>query len=258
MNITDFKMDYFSLKGKTAIVTGGNTGLGQAFSLALAKAGANIFMPSIMPDDPDFNQLIEAEGGKAVYMEADITKDGMAKKVVDTCVEKLGTVDILVNCAGICLCEEVLNFDRVLWDKMVSVNLTSAFEMSHECAKVMIPKRSGKMINICSLFSFLGCQLSPAYVATKHGIAGLTKAYCDELGEYNIQVNGIAPGYFKTKAAEYSMNDPERSKRIVDHTPANRWGEVHDLMGATVFLASDAAQFVNGHILAVEGGYLIR
>lgn len=258
MNITDFNMNYFSLKGKNAIVTGGNTGLGQAFSLALAKAGANLFMPSIEPDNPEFNQLIEAEGSKAVYMYADLTKEGVPAEIVNSCVKELGSVDILVNCAGICLCEEVTKFGRNLWDKMVNINLTAAFEMSHECAKVMIPQNHGKIINICSLFAFLGCQLSPAYVATKHGIAGLTKAYCDELGQYNIQVNGIAPGYFKTKAAEYSVNDPERSRTIVNHTPANRWGEVHDLMGAVVFLASDAAEFVNGHILAVDGGYLIR
>ncbi|BDZ84397.1 oxidoreductase [Claveliimonas bilis] len=256
--ITDFNMNYFSLKGKNAIVTGGNTGLGQAFSLALAKAGANIFMPSVMPDDPEFNKLIEAEGGKAYYMEADLTKDGMAKVVTDAALEKMGSIDILVNCAGICPCEEWENFGRDLWDKGTAINLTAAFEMTTECGKVMKEQRSGKIINICSLFSFLGCQLSPVYVATKHGIAGLTKAYCDELGQYNIQVNGIAPGYFKTKAAEYSANDPVRSQRIVDHTPANRWGEVHDLMGAVVFLASEASQFVNGHILAVDGGYLVR
>lgn len=258
MNITDFNINYFSLTGKNAIVTGGNTGLGQAFSLALAKAGANVFMPSIMPDDDGFNALLEAEGVKYSYMYADITAAGVPKEVVDTCIAELGSVDILVNCAGVCLCEEVTKFGRELWDKMVSINLTAAFEMSHECAKVMIPQGSGKMINICSMFSFLGCQLSPAYVATKHGIAGLTKAYSDELGRYNIQVNGLAPGYFKTKAAEVSVNDPERSKRIVDHTPADRWGEIHDLMGSTVFLASNAADFVNGHILAVDGGYLIR
>lgn len=258
MQITDFNINYFSLKGKNAIITGGNTGLGQAFSLALAKAGANIFMASIEPDDPDFNKLIEAEGGKAVYMFADLTKEGTPKAIVEKCVEELGSVDILVNCAGICLCEEFENFGRNLWDKMVDINLTAAFEMSHEVAPVMIKQGGGKIINICSLFAFLGCQLSPAYVATKHGLAGLTKACCDELGRYNIQVNGIAPGYFKTKAAEYSANDPVRSKAIVDHTPADRWGEVHDLMGATVFLASKAADFVNGHILAVDGGYLVR
>lgn len=257
--ITDFNMDYFSLKGKNAIVTGGNTGLGQAFSLALAKGGANIFMPSIMPDNPDHNALIEAEGGKAVYMSADITQDGVCQKVVEKCVEVLGSVDILVNCAGICICEDdVRDFGREPWDKMVSINLTAAFDMSHQCAKVMIPQKSGKMINICSMFSWLGGQQSPAYAATKHGIAGLTKAYCDELAQFNIQVNGIAPGYFQTPVAAASSGNPERNKWIVDHTPEGRWGVIHDLMGTTVFLASEASQFVNGHILAVDGGFLVR
>ncbi|MGL5973116.1 MAG: SDR family oxidoreductase [Oscillospiraceae bacterium] len=258
MNITDFDMGYFSFKGKNAIVTGGNTGLGQAFSLALAKGGANIFMPSIMKDDKDFNKLIEDEGVKAVYMEADITKDGMAKKIVETCVNDLGSVDILINCAGICVCADILDFSREHWDPMISINLTAAFEMSQECTKFFIPQKSGKIINICSMFSFLGGQLSPAYAATKHGIAGLTKAYADELAQYNVQVNGIAPGYFQTKVAESSMKNPERNKWIVDHTPEGRWGDVHDLMGATVFLASNASQFINGHILAVDGGFLTR
>ncbi len=258
MQITDFNMDYFSLKGKNAIVTGGNTGLGQAFSLALAKGGANIFMPSIMPDDPEFNKLVEAEGVKAVYMYADLTKPGVPKEIADKCVEALGRIDILVNCAGICICEEVRDFGRKQWDPMININLTAAFEMSHEAALYMIPQESGKIINICSMFSFLGGQWSPAYAASKHGLAGLTKAYCDELAQYNIQVNGIAPGYFKTKVAEASMNDPERNKWIVDHTPEGRWGDVADLMGTTVFLASQASHFVNGHILAVDGGFLTR
>ncbi|HHY42071.1 MAG TPA: SDR family oxidoreductase [Thermoanaerobacterales bacterium] len=258
MNITEFSMDYFYLKGKNAIVTGGNTGLGQAFSLALAKAGANIFMPSIMPDDPEFNKLLEAEGVKVAYMEADLTKPGVPKQVVEKCVETFGSVDILVNCAGICICKDFLEFDRPEWDPMIAVNLTAAFEMSHEAAKFMIPQRSGKIINICSLFSYLGGQMSPAYAASKHGLAGLTKALCDELAQYNIQVNGIAPGYFKTKVAEYSMKNPERNKWIVDHTPTGRWGEVIDLMGAVVFLASRASDFVNGHILVVDGGFLTR
>lgn len=258
MQITDFKMDYFSLKGKNAIVTGGNTGLGQAFSLSLAKAGANIFMPSVMPDDAEFNKLIEAEGGKAVYMEGDITKAGVPKTIIDKCVETLGSVDILVNCAGICLIKPVLEFGRKEWDPMIAINLTAAFEMTHEVIQHMIPQKSGKIINICSMFSFLGGQWSPAYTASKHGIAGLTKTYADELAQYNIQVNGIAPGYFKTKAAEFSMSDPVRNKSIMDHTPEGRWGDVHDLMGSTVFLASKASQFVNGHVLAVDGGYLLR
>lgn len=257
-NITDFNMNYFSLKGKNAIITGGNTGLGQAFSLALAKGGANVFMPSIMPDDPAFNQLIEDEGVKSFYMEADITKPGMPKAIVETCVKELGSVDILVNCAGICICADVREFSRKEWDPMIAINLTAAFEMSAEVTPYFIEQKSGKIINICSMFSWLGGQQSPAYAASKHGIAGLTKAYCDELAQYNVQVNGIAPGYFQTKVAESSMKNPERNKWIVDHTPEGRWGYVHDLMGSTVFLASEAAQFVNGHILAVDGGFLTR
>lgn len=258
MEITNFNMDYFSIKGKNAIVTGGNTGLGQAFSLALAKAGANVLMPSIMPDDPEFNKLIEAEGAKALYMEADITKDGVPHNVIETCVKELGSIDILVNCAGICLIEDVKDFGRAQWDPMISINLTAAFEMSHKAALHMIEQKSGKIINICSMFSYLGGQWSPAYAASKHGIAGLTKAYCDELAQFGIQVNGIAPGYFKTKVAEKSAGDPARNKWIMDHTPAGRWGVIHDLMGTTVFLASKASDFVNGHVLAVDGGFLVR
>ena len=258
MEITDFTMEQFSLKGKNAIVTGGNTGLGQAFSLALATAGANVLYPSIMPDDPDFNEIIESKGVKGVYMEADITKPGVPATVAKRCAELLGSVDILVNCAGICICEEVTKFGREHWDPMIAINLTAAFEMTRECALYMIGQGSGKIINICSLFSQLGGQTSPAYAASKHGIAGLTKAYCDELAQYDIQVNGIAPGYFRTKTAQASAGDPERSKWIIDHTPAERWGEPHDLMGAVVFLASSASRFVNGHILSVDGGYLTR
>ncbi|MDR0885617.1 MAG: SDR family NAD(P)-dependent oxidoreductase [Clostridiales Family XIII bacterium] len=256
--ITDFNMDYFSLKGKTAIVTGGNTGLGQAFSLALAKGGANIVAPSIMPDDPAYNALIEEQGVKMHYISGDITAPGVPAAIVKETKEVFGSVDILVNCAGICICEEVREFGREPWDKMIQINLTAAFEMSYETAKVMIEQKSGKMINICSMFSFLGGQWSPAYAASKHGIAGLTKAYCDELAQYNIQVNGIAPGYFQTKVAEASVQDPARNKWIVDHTAEGRWGKIHDLMGTTVFLASEASQFVNGHILAVDGGFLTR
>ena len=257
--INDFSMDYFSLKGKNAIVTGGNTGLGQAFSLALAKGGANIFMPSIMPENPDHDKLLEEAGAKHAYMEADITQDGVCKKVVEKCVETFGSVDILVNCAGICLIEDdVLDFGREAWDKMISINLTAALEMSLEVTRFRIPQRSGKILNVCSMYSCLGGQQSPAYAATKHGIAGLTKAYCDELAQFNIQVNGIAPGYFQTAVAAASSGNPERNKWIVDHTPEGRWGVIHDLMGTTVFLASEASQFVNGHILAVDGGFLTR
>lgn len=259
MNITDFSMDFFSLKGKNAIVTGGNTGLGQAFSLALAKAGANVFVPSVMEDDGETKKLIEGAGAKMGFMKADITEVGVPGKIVDGCVDAFGSVDILVNSAGICInIQDVTQFGREAWDKMLSINLTAAFEMAHEAAKRMIPQKSGKIINICSLFSFLGGQWSPAYAATKHGLAGFTKAYCDELGQFNIQVNGIAPGYYATKITEATRANPETNNRVLSHIPANRWGETLDLMGTTVFLASRASDYVNGHILVVDGGYLMR
>jgi NAD(P)-dependent dehydrogenase (short-subunit alcohol dehydrogenase family) len=258
MDITEFSMDFFSLAGKNAIVTGGNTGLGQSFTLALAKAGANVFVPSLADDDGTTRRLVEGVGRRYEFMVADITADGVPRQVIDECVARLGSIDILVNSAGICPLGEVLEFGRDKWDATVAVNLTAAFEMSYEAAQKMVPQRSGKIINICSMFSFLGGRLSSAYSATKHGIAGLTKAYCDELAMHDIQVNGIAPGYYATAITANTRSNPESNQRVLDHIPAGRWGDVADLMGTVVFLASRASDYVNGHILAVDGGYLVR
>lgn len=258
MHITDFSMDYFSLKGKTAIVTGGNSGLGRAFSLALAKAGANLFIPSLTEDDGTTKQLIEIEGSCMEFLQADITKDGVPRKIIEKCLDSFGSLDILVNSAGLNKIAEFKEFDRGKWDPMLQVNLTAAFEVSHEAAKWMMNQRQGKIINICSLFSFLGGKGSPAYAASKHGLAGLTKSFADDLADYNIQVNGISPGYFATELTKETRNNTETNQKILNHTPANRWGEPADLMGAVVFLSSQAANYVNGHILAVDGGYLVR
>ena len=258
MEISEFAIEQFGLGGKHAIVTGGNTGLGQAFALALAKAGADVFVPSIVDDDGSTRRMIEAEGVRYEFAKADITESGTPKAIVDACIEQFGSVDILINSAGVGPLAEVLDFDRQPWDATVAVNLTAAFEMSHEVAQHMVPQRSGKIINICSMFSFLGGRLSPAYAATKHGIAGLTKAYCDELAMYNIQVNGIAPGYYATAITENTRSNPDTNQRVLDHIPAERWGEPADLMGTVVFLAGRASDYVNGHILAVDGGYLVR
>ena len=256
--ITDFSLDHFSLAGKAAIVTGGNTGLGQAFALALAKGGASIFVVSLVDDEGETRELIEAEDVRYEYLQADVTAPGIPRLVIDTCVERLGSIDILVNSAGIAPLAPVLEFGRQQWDATVAVNLTAAFELSHEAARRMVPQGSGKIINICSLFSYLGGRLSPAYAATKHGLAGLTKTYCDELADHNVQVNGIAPGYFATEITAATRSDPETNKRVLDHIPTERWGNPFDLMGAVVFLASRASDYVNGHVLVVDGGYLVR
>ena len=259
MNITDFNMDFFSLRGKNAIVTGGNSGVGQAFSVALAKGGANVLAVSMVEEDGETKRFVEDCGVQYKHVFSDITADGECKKAVDTCIAAWGSIDILVNCAGICInIEDVTKYTRKEWDKMVAVNLTAAFEMTHEALKPMIQQKSGKIINIASLFAFLGGQWSPAYAATKHGIVGLTKAMCDELAQFNIQVNAIAPGYFATKLTEKTRSDPQRNATILSHIPANRWGWTADLMGACVFLSSDASNYVNGTVLTVDGGYLMR
>jgi len=258
MEITEFSTGFFDLAGKNAIVTGGNTGLGRAFALALAKGGANVFVPSIVDDDGATGELIEAAGVRYEFMHADITAAGAPKNVVAACADRLGSVDILINSAGIAPLAEVLDYGRSLWDATVAVNLTAAFEMSHEAAQRMVPQRSGKIINVCSVFSFLGGRQAPAYAATKHGIAGLTKTYCDELAQHNIQVNGIAPGYYATELTAATRSNPVTDRAVLDHIPTGRWGERLDLMGAIVFLASRASDYVNGHVLAVDGGYLVR
>src|ERR1700683_5552605 len=229
MDIADFSLDRCSLAGRNALVTGGNTGLGRAFSGALAKAGADIFAVGLAEDDGTTRALIEAAGRRMEVVAADIA-----------------------------LLADVAEFGRDLWDPMVSVNLTAAFELAREASRFMIGQRSGKIINIASLFSFLGGRRSPAYAATKAGIAGFTKAYCDELAACNIQVNAIAPGYFKTPITEAIRSDPEAARRIIEHIPAARWGKAADLMGAVVFLASRASDYVNGHVLVIDGGYLVR
>jgi NAD(P)-dependent dehydrogenase (short-subunit alcohol dehydrogenase family) len=258
MEIADFSLDLFSLAGRNALITGGNTGLGRAFSIALAKAGADVFAVGLAEDDGTTRRLIEGAGRRMEFMVADITQPGVPGAIVRRCVQTLGSVDVLVNSAGIALLSEVEAFGRDQWDPMVAVNLTAAFEVAYEASMFMIEQRSGKIINIASLFSYLGGQRSPAYAATKAGIVGFTKAYCDELATYNIQVNAIAPGYFKTAITEATRADPDAERRIVEHTPAGRWGEIADLMGATVFLASRASDYVNGHVLVVDGGYLVR
>ena len=224
--------------------------------MALATAGANVFVPSIVDDDGSTGPLVEGAGGRYEFLKADVTKPGAPRR--RRLRRRLGSLDILVNSAGICPMANVLEFGREQWDATVAVNLTAAFEMAFEAAKPMIPQRSGKIINICSLFSFLGGLWSSAYAATKHGLAGFTKAYCDELAENNIQVNGIAPGYYATEITDADAQRSGHQPAFLDHIPAGRWGETADLMGTTVFLAGKASDYVNGHVLIVDGGYLVR
>lgn len=258
MNISEFSLDFFSLRGRTAIITGGNTGLGQAFSRALAVAGADIFVVSTRDDGGETSDLIAAVGRRYTCLAADLTSDGTPQQVVDAAIAEYGRVDILVNSAGINLVAPWRLYGRPEWDRMIAVNLTAAYELSRAAAQHMAERGSGKVINIASLYSFLGGLNSPAYAATKHGIVGFTRAYADELGASGVQVNALAPGYFDTPLTAGTRNEPDANRRVLEHVPAGRWGEPADLMGALVFLASRASDYVNGHVLAVDGGYLVR
>ena len=248
------------LTGKNALVTGASRGIGRAIALELAKRGAFVVVNYNGSEDAANETVaaIKAAGGDAVSVRCNVSDFTACQEMIESLIKEYKHMDILVNNAGICQLNKVLRFGRTDWDPMIETNLTAAFELSHEAAKIMVPRRSGKIINICSVFSYLGGSWSPAYAATKHALAGLTKAYCDELGPHNIQVNGIAPGYYETAMTAITRSIPKENRRVLAHIPAGRWGEAQDLMGAVVFLASRASDYVNGHILAVDGGYLVR
>lgn len=258
MSLSDFTLAAFSLDGRTAMVTGGNTGLGQAFTVALAAAGADVHVPALQPDDGTTAQLVSGHARRYEEIVIDLTSPGACDQVVADCLDRYGRLDILVNSAGICLLDDVDAFDRDRWDPMVAVNLTVPFDLAHAAIGPMTGQGYGKIVNIASLFSYLGGRSSPAYAATKAGIVGFTRAYADELAPRGITVNALAPGYFATAITAATRADPEADRRIVEHIPAGRWGDPSDLMGALVFLASPASDYVNGQVLVVDGGYLVR
>ena len=252
--------ELFELKDKVAIITGGGRWLGAQMAEGFAQAGASLVLCSRKAAAcEDTAQRLSSEYGiKAIALGCDVTNQADVKNVVQTAVDTFRKIDILVNNSGATWGAPVQDMPLDAWNKVMNVNVTGTFLMSQEAGKHMIQQKSGKIINTCSLFSYLGGQWSPAYAATKHGLAGFTKAYCDELAQFNIQVNGIAPGYFATDVTKDTRANPESNQRVLDHIPANRWGNIVDLMGTVVFLASDASNYVNGSLVNVDGGYLVR
>ena len=258
-NILDqFSMDFFRLDGKVAIVTGGNTGLGQAYAVALAKAGADIVVPAHNKDWDETRELIEKEGRKVVFIQADLTKKEDRKNVIDVTMKEFRKIDVLVNNAGTIRRSPLLEYKEEDWNAVMDINLNAVYFLSQEVAKIMAEQGSGKIINVASMLAFQGGKFVPPYTASKHGVAGITKAFANELACKNIQINAIAPGYIKTANTAPIRADKERNAEIQSRIPADRWAEPFDLMGAIVFLASKASDYVNGHVLAVDGGWLVR
>lgn len=257
--LDQFNMNFFSLKGQVAIITGGNTGLGQGYAVALAEAGADIFIPTFSQTEWDATrEMIEKRGRKVAFMQVDLTQPGVADQVVAAALKEFGHLDILINNAGMIKRNPLLESKDEDWDRVININLNAVYHMSLAAAQVFAKQRSGKIINIGSMLSFQGGKFIPSYTASKHGVAGLTKSFASELGAYNVQVNAIAPGYIKTANTAPIRADEKRNQEILDRIPAGHWAEPHELMGVAVFLASKAADYVNGHILAVDGGYLVR
>lgn len=247
----------FDLSGRTAIVTGANTGIGQAIAVALASAGAAVLGVG-RSSMSETEALIGSSAGRFASYAADLSTIEPVDAIVEAAVSTFGSIDILVNNAGIIRRADAIDFTEADWDAVMDVNLKTAFFLSQAAAKRMIPNGRGKVINIASMLSFQGGIRIPSYTASKSGLAGLTRLLACEWAGKGINVNAIAPGYFVTNNTTALREDPKRSTDILARIPAGRWGNPDELGGAAVFLASDASAYVHGTILPVDGGWLAR
>ncbi|KAA3627101.1 MAG: SDR family NAD(P)-dependent oxidoreductase [Bacteroidetes bacterium] len=252
-------LNFFSLANKTAIVTGASRGLGQAIAVGLAKAGALVICSSSRPGGCNSTlNIIKESGGEGHEIPANLSDRQEVEHLFRESLKISPKIDILVNNGGTIERFPALEFPLEAWDKVLEINLTAPFLLSQLVAGNMKAHDGGKIINIASLLSYSGGITVPAYTASKHGIAGITKALANEWAKHNIQVNAIAPGYFRTDNTQKLQDDPVRSQEIQGRIPADRWGDPKDLQGAVIFLASAASDYVNGTILNVDGGWMAR
>jgi len=248
----------FDLQGKTAVVTGAGRGLGQAIAIGLAEAGANVVLVTNRTPAESTKEAIERLGGQARIVQADVADRSRLAGIVDAAVDAFGGLDVLVNNAGIIRRTPAAEHAYSDWQEVLDVNLNSVFVLCQLAGRKMIEQGSGKIINVASMLSFQGGINVPGYTASKHAVAGLTKALANEWAAKNVQVNAIAPGYMATDNTEALRNDPVRSRQILERIPAGRWGADEDLVGPAVFLASAASDYMNGHVLCVDGGWMNR
>ncbi|CAN5528919.1 gluconate 5-dehydrogenase [soil metagenome] len=251
-------LSLFDLSGKRALITGATHGLGMSMATGLAKAGAQIIINDLLQERLD-NAIAEyaANGINAVGYLFDVTDEAAVIKNIDLIEAEVGAIDILVNNAGIIKRTPVLDMEVADWELVLKVDLTGPFIMSKHVGKYMVKRGSGKIVNMCSMMSEVGRETVSAYAAAKGGLKMLTKNLATEWAKHNIQVNGIGPGYYATsQTAPIRVDGHPFNEFIIRRTPAERWGEPEDLQGAVIFLSSKASDFVNGHILYVDGGIL--
>jgi 2-deoxy-D-gluconate 3-dehydrogenase len=252
-------LDAFRLNGKNALVTGSHRGLGAAIAVALAQAGANVGCHGRDSKQAPVCEEIRTAGCKTFYFSADLADPKSYEGLIEKMISEFGSVDILVNNAGTIRRSPAAEYPAEYWDELIAVNLTAVFRLSQLAGRHMLERsKGGKILNIASLLSFQGGILVPAYAAAKGGVAQLTKALANEWASKGINVNAIAPGYMATDNTEALRNDPVRSRQILERIPAARWGDPSDIAGAAVFLCSAASDYIHGHVLSVDGGWLGR
>jgi 2-deoxy-D-gluconate 3-dehydrogenase len=252
-------LDQFRLDGRTALVTGAARGLGQRAAVALAEAGADVAVIDYL-DAPETADLVRAVGRRAHTARLDLvqaTPEQLDEAVAEV-VSELGGLDILVNNAGMIRRAPLLEHPAADWDAVLALNLDAVFHLSQVAGRRFAAQGSGKIINIASMLSFQGGVLVPGYAASKHAVAGLTKAFANELAAHGVNANAIAPGYMATENTAQLRADAARERAIVERIPAGRWGTPDDLAGAFVFLASAASDYLNGAVIPVDGGWLVR
>jgi gluconate 5-dehydrogenase len=250
-------LSLFDLQGKTALITGSESGIGFALAEGLSGAGAKIVINGLSNKKlSDAENYFKRQGAKVTILAFDVGNRNEVIKAIDKYIETEGNVDILINNAGINIRSSFIDFKEEDWKKIFDVNLSGAMIVTQAILPQMIKKNAGKIINMCSLYSALGRASVVPYSVSKGGLKMFTKALCAEMGKYNIQVNGIGPGFIETEMTQSLKKDASFNKWLSTRTPAGRWGNPKDLIGTVVFLASEASNFVNGQILHVDGGIL--
>jgi 2-deoxy-D-gluconate 3-dehydrogenase len=250
--------DPFRVDGLAALVTGAATGIGAAVAEALAQAGADVACHGNTRAPDATCERVRALGRRAVSLRGDLAERATAGALVDATVEALGRVDILINNAGLIRRAPAVEYAAGDWDRVIEVNLSSVFRLCQAAGKHMLAAGRGKIVNIASLLSFQGGITVPAYAASKGGVAQLTKALANEWAGRGVNVNAIAPGYIRTDNTAPLRNDPVRNRQILERIPAGRWGEPADLAGTALFLCAPASDYVQGHVLVVDGGWMGR
>jgi 2-dehydro-3-deoxy-D-gluconate 5-dehydrogenase len=251
-------LETFSLDGRVALVTGASTGLGAAIAISLAEAGANVACHGNTHAPDASCAAVTKVGREAFALTGDLGNTETPRHLIETTIEHFGQLDILVNNAGTIRRAAATEYSEEDWATVIQVNLTSVFRMAQLAGRHMIERGGGKILNIASLLSFQGGITVPAYAASKGGVAQLTKALANEWAAKNINVNAIAPGYMRTDNTKALQTDETRNRQILERVPAGRWGEPADLAGAAVFLCSAASNYINGHVLLVDGGWMGR